>query len=188
MAFLICSLACLYQLPFSVTCNELRKDTVRLHVVANSDFEEDQEVKLCVRDAILEQTDNTLFDASSRADVLADIEQNLDAFEEIAKEVLRKKGFDYGARAYVVDMFFDQRSYGGITMPAGEYTALRIELGEASGKNWWCVLYPSLCVPSVSRREIETALGGDETQLLMEDTKYEIRFKIEELFQNLFNR
>jgi stage II sporulation protein R len=183
----LCVAMAAWQLPFSRNCAQIREDTLRLHIVANSDSDEDQAVKLAVRDAILESAPDFFGGASSREEAVALAREGLGTVEEIAARSLARNGFDYGARASVTEMYFDQRSYDGLTLPAGRYTALRIELGEAEGKNWWCVVYPSLCLPGASDREALDSYTEEEREIVTGEEKYEYRFKLEEWFQALFS-
>lgn len=164
-------------------------DTVfRLHILANSDSEEDQALKLKVRDAVLEETGYIFADKNSAAESAAAAEENLYAIQQIAERVIRENGYDYSARCEVTEMEFDSRVYDSLTMPAGEYSTLRITIGSAEGKNWWCVMFPPLCIPAVTN--IEEALAEydgvfteEELEMLHNPENYECRFYILELLK-----
>ncbi|MBQ4062181.1 MAG: stage II sporulation protein R [Christensenellaceae bacterium] len=118
---------------------------LRLHIVANSDSALDQSVKLEVRDAVLELSQDIFSDSFSLNSALEAAISNKELFEEKANEILKTNGLDYSAKAQIGEFTFPKRDYGSIIYPAGEYTALRLVLGKGEGHNWWCVMYPSLC-------------------------------------------
>lgn len=130
-------------------CAEVRQEVLRLHILANSDSDADQAVKLRVRDAVLElfPAAGTLEEAEQAA------EENLAAIEEAARRVLAEEGFSYPVKAELTRMYFGTRQYGDTTLPAGEYRALRLSLGDAAGKNWWCVMFPPICLPAAEPEE-----------------------------------
>lgn len=183
-----CIAAAAWQIPFSRNCEEIRGDTLRLHIVANSDSEQDQAIKLAVRDAILENSPELLCGAQTRDEAIELIGVNIPEIENIAKQVLEQSGFGYGARAYIAEMYFEQRSYDNITLPAGYYTALRIELGAADGQNWWCVVYPSLCIPASSDSDDAFDQYSEYEQEILQgaEDEYEYRFLLEEWLQSIF--
>jgi stage II sporulation protein R len=124
---------------------------IRFHVIANSDLSEDQSVKLKVRDAILENVGPKLSQSGSRDESLEILQENLTNIESIANGVLSKEGENYRANAVLGNFEFPIKKYGAITLPAGEYKALRVVLGEGEGKNWWCVMFPPLCFIDITR-------------------------------------
>lgn len=162
---------------FQQECRQLQQDVLRLHILANSDSAEDQAVKLQVRDAILAETGTIFNHADTLADAEQTAEQNLSQVEKIAQKVLAEQGFSYGVNARVTELFFDTRVYDGFTMPAGRYQALQITLGKGEGHNWWCVLYPPLCVGAASevQEEMQEFTAG-ERQVLESEPQYEVRF------------
>ncbi|MBQ7120564.1 MAG: stage II sporulation protein R [Oscillospiraceae bacterium] len=173
------------------TQKSISEKMVRLHVIANSDSESDQAVKLKVRDAILEEVANLTEDCKDIAEVQKKISENLPRLTAVAENTLSENGFNYGAEAELAKTFFPSKYYDGFALPAGEYNALRIKLGEASGKNWWCVLFPPLCISAAEEpAEIqlsESGLSDDEIKLVTSDEiEYKYKFKIVEFFQNLF--
>ena len=187
LALAFCIAAAAWQVPFSRSCEQIRGDTLRLHIVANSDSEQDQAIKLAVRDALLADSSRMLGGASSRDEAISLINTNISDIENTAAQVLRQGGFSYGAKAYITRMYFGQRSYDGITLPAGYYTALRIELGAADGQNWWCVVYPSLCVPtSVGEDGFDRYDENEQDIITGAEDEYEYRFLLEEWLQTLF--
>lgn len=163
-------------------------DTVfRLHILANSDSEEDQQLKLKVRDAVLEEC-SYIFENCSNAEESAEAaEKNIDFIKATAEKVIAENGKKYDVECEVTEMYFDKRVYDSITMPAGEYTALRVTIGEAEGKNWWCVMFPPLCIP-VATGEIEDyddVFTAEEIEMLNNPEKYECKFYILELIDKM---
>lgn len=174
---------------FQKECREIQEDVLRLHILANSDSEEDQAVKLKVRDRILLESGelfNTVGDKSSAQEKAA---ENTDKVEQIAKEVLAEEGFSYPVTAKVTRQFFDTRVYDGFTMPAGWYDSLQVILGEGEGRNWWCVLYPPLCISAAEKTQekLEENFTEGERQVLESEPKYEVRFFIVELAGKIGN-
>ena len=127
-------------------------EIIRLHVVAAGDDAENQRIKLCVRDKVLSAWREALSLEQSAGDMMAFLTENRQALEDAAAAAAREEGFVGGVSAQVGVFPFPDRQYGGVLVPAGEYRALRIVLGEGEGKNWWCVLFPSLCL-SLSAQE-----------------------------------
>ena len=172
--------------------DELRGSVLRLHILANSDNEEDQRLKLCVRDALLEQSGELFACADSLEEAEAAAEAELHEIERIARETLESQGSSQTVTAKIVDMHFDERFYDGLTMPAGDYKALRVELGEAEGHNWWCVMYPPLCLPAACRVTInktaeEEYFDKKELDIMYRPKKYRIRFAVWDKLKRLFD-
>ena len=174
-----------------VRLDELRGSVLRLHIIANSDSEEDQRLKLCVRDALLAEGDRLFSGADDLEDAEKCAEGKLNEIERIAEQTLRDQGCTDEVRAELVDMVFDERNYGDITMPAGKYRALRVTIGEAKGHNWWCVMYPPLCIPVVSRIVTDDSaeqqyFSASERDILHKPKKYRVRFAIWDKIKSLF--
>jgi stage II sporulation protein R len=136
--------------PQADSSTDVKGKLIRFHVVANSDSAEDQRVKLEIRDAILKQIGPRLSKSSSREESLNLLKSSTGEVEKIANSILLKENKNYMAKASVGQFTFPVKSYGDITLPAGEYTALRVALGNADGKNWWCVMFPPLCFIDVT--------------------------------------
>lgn len=168
---------------------KLADKLVRLHVVANSDSDLDQQVKLRVRDAVLAETEVLLRDAE---DPKAALRENLSGIEAAANACLREQGSNDRAVVTMGRELFPTREYETFSLPAGTYTALRVTIGSGQGHNWWCVVFPSICV-SASAEEFEEAaqtagLSDGEIQLITESSEgYELKFKSMELVQQLKN-
>ena len=172
---------------FAGTCEEIRGDVLRLHVLANSDSEEDQQLKLKVRDALLKSGKN-IFDGSlTRENAEEKIKEEKEILIETAEKVIEENGFDYDVEITVTEEFFTTRTYENVTLPAGKYMALRVLIGESAGKNWWCVMFPPLCIPT-AQPDINLFFTEDEIKLVESDPKYEPRFKIVEIYESLKNR
>lgn len=170
---------------FADTCDALRNDTLRLHVQANSDSIPDQTLKLKVRDAIV-QTAGQLFDGETDKQSAMEIAQNsIGEFQRVAEQVVKENGSDQRVRVYLTNMYFDTTYYENFALPAGRYDALRIELGEHQGHNWFCVLYPGLCLPAAEQKEQKEYPNESEQQLLENSGNYEIRFAAVELVERI---
>ena len=162
---------------------------IRLHVIANSDSKEDQALKLKVRDAVLEAAQD--IKADDPAEAYVKTEGSLNALEKAAEKRIKKEGYDYKVRVVLGEERYPEREYDGFTLPEGTYTSLRVLIGEAKGKNWWCVLYPPLCTASASEREEVFIAAGFtkgqyETITESENKTYKVKFKIVEIFKELF--
>lgn len=169
--------------------DELRGSVLRLHILAQSDSEEDQRLKLKVRDALLES--GVLGGAGSLEEAAVLAEEKLPEIVDIAETTLRENGCGYPVSAKVLEMSFDERTYGDITMPAGDYTALRICIGEAKGHNWWCVMYPPLCIPAAcgvvaDEEECGGYFDDEELDIMYSPEKYRVRFAIWDKIKTLF--
>lgn len=159
---------------------QLREELIRLHVVANSDSRQDQSVKLQVRDAVLKSLESDLQKLSD-VDAARDyLRENLPKIQTIANETLEALGFDGEAVVTLCREAFDTRYYDTFTLPAGVYESLRIVIGEGAGKNWWCVAFPSLCIPATSAgfedAAVEAGLSETLSDTLTGEEGYEVRF------------
>lgn len=171
------------------TQRDLADRVVRLHVLANSDSEEDQALKLLVRDAVLERATALLEQTESRAEAEALLRESLPELETIAEETVRANGYSYAVTAELEDTSFPTKEYDGFSLPAGEYLALRILIGEGAGQNWWCVVFPPLCT-AASADVPETALAAGLTEdqvglMTEEDSGYVLKFKAVEWWEQL---
>ena len=177
--------------------DELRGSVLRLHILANSDSEQDQRLKLMVRDKLLESGLFESAESLSQAEAIA--EKKLDKITDIAERVLRENGCAHKVTAELADVDFGDRTYGDITMPAGRYRALRIKIGSAEGHNWWCVMYPPLCIPAACGSEDEEAdvaedesaeeeyFDDEELDILKKPKKYKVRFAIWDKIKSLID-
>ncbi|MBQ4135642.1 MAG: stage II sporulation protein R [Clostridia bacterium] len=166
-------------------------EVLRLHVIANSDSDADQELKLLVRDAILEETQKILKNAKSREEAEKIISEHSALLENIALETVRKNRFDYSVALELGREKYPTKNYESCAFPSGEYLSLRIKIGEASGENWWCVLFPPLCLSAATDKDAFTSVGITDSQYQIitetDNPKYKIRFKLLESFEQLIN-
>lgn len=171
------------------TQDDLSNKVVRLHVLANSDSEEDQALKLLVRDAVLERAEDVLVQTSDRAEAEGKLRGQLLEFERAAAEVIREEGYDYTVTVELADTEFPTRAYDGFTLPAGEYLALRVLIGEAAGQNWWCVVFPPLCTAAAADTSVSAMVTGfteEEIKLITEeDSGYILKLKVVEFWEEL---
>lgn len=177
---------------FAESRRTLEDSVFRLHILANSDSEADQTLKLKVRDAVLAEVPELFGECQSKSEAEAAAAQNMPQILETAKRTLSENGCEYGVSAEICEMYFDDRTYGDIVMPSGNYSALRITIGDAKGKNWWCVMFPSLCLPAAMDFEglAEESKGyftDEELYILENHSEYEVRFYFAELFEKLLN-
>ncbi len=176
------------------TQKQIADNVVRLHIVANSNTAEDQELKLKVRDAILEHVASQYPDGATREETTQYLKANLPQIEKIATQVLKENGSDDVVQARYGVFSFPTKEYDNLTLPAGMYEAVRVDLGEAQGENWWCVMFPPLCVADAhSLRMDEQAMSRLEKELgpnyrliadiAEQDLDIQVKFRIVELFQ-----
>ncbi len=169
----------------------IRETVVRLHILANSDSPEDQELKLKVRDGILACSEELFEPYSSAKEAEAALSENMEQIKAVADRVLAENNSPYRAYCEMEQIDFDTRVYDGFTVPAGKYTALRVKIGSGEGKNWWCVMYPPLCIPcaGVSDEEIMEKYGGELTEedliMLTDSCDFEARLYIIELIKKI---
>lgn len=166
---------------------DIAREILRLHVVANSDSKEDQELKMKVKETVVTYLRGTMSDANSVEEAREEIQKRLPEIEEIAEEKMQEEGYSYTAQAELGECYFPIKEYGDLTFPAGEYEALRVNLGDSAGKNWWCVMYPSLCfvdstyqiVPDSSKEKLKNNLTEEEYNSLLDgEDKVQYSFKI----------
>ena len=174
---------------FAAAAQSVREDVVRLHILANSDSEKDQNIKLKVRDALLEKNTLILSDGVNQDNAVEYYELSKDELLETASDVLRENGFDYDVKVFLEKEYFETREYGELIFPAGEYTALKVVLGEGKGRNWWCVMFPPLCVPAADDIEVknntEDYLTESGNEIVNGGKKYIMKFKLLEMYEEL---
>lgn len=169
--------------------DQLSERVVRLHVLANSDSEEDQALKLKVRDRVLARATELLTQAGDRGEAETLLRSALPELEELAARELRANGCDYPVWAELTDTEFPTREYDGFTLPAGEYLALRVVIGQGAGRNWWCVVFPPLCTAAsadVPTAALAAGLTEDQVRLITEEDRgYVLKFKAVEWWEAL---
>lgn len=166
----------------------------RLHVLANSDSEEDQNLKYIVRDSLLKYMNEICGNCTTKEQAIKLVTENQENFKQIALETIYKQGYSYNVKINIGNFEFPTKNYGDISLPAGFYDALRVEIGEAKGQNWWCVMFPPLCfvdissgiVPEESKEIMEENLSEEEFALVSDENNKGIQFKFKLL--ELFNR
>lgn len=170
----------------NVECDQIRESVLRMHVLANSDNETDQNLKLKVRDRLLEVSNDIYSNAKDREDAIECTESNLALLQSEAQKVVIDNGYDYPVSVELEDTYFNTRTYGDITLPAGEYKALRVIIGEGAGHNWWCVMFPPLCISAASDDEaqLDDVLTTEQMELV-EGTQYEAKFKCVEWYEEI---
>ena len=181
---LICAIALSFA-RFETQCDELRDGVLRLHIIANSDSKEDQELKLAVRDEILKNSTDIFKNCNTVEDAILTADSKIDEINEIANNVLKQNGFDYDARVSVGDKYFNTREYDDFTLPAGTYKSLVVDLGDAKGKNWWCVVFPCVCVPSASDSKLSDSVSVESANTAENAPKYKIKFKSMEIYEKI---
>ena len=173
-------------LPFEQECRTINNEVLRIHILADSDSEADQKLKLKVRDEILRFTDGLYYDVNSKEEAIKITNEHIDEIVSTAENTLRANGCQKEVKAQVLDMNFNTRYYEDITMPSGKYTALRVTIGCGEGKNWWCVMYPSLCLYSATdSKSLEDELTDKQYEVITQKPKYEFKFKVLEYFDYL---
>lgn len=163
---------------------ELSREVLRFHVLADSDGEADQQRKMEVKEALLDYMEGKLPQEADLEETCAWVQDNLDDLERTAEETLREAGCPDRVRAELVRDYFPEKTYGDVTFPEGEYTALRIRIGEGQGHNWWCCLYPSLCftdavtayVPEKEKEQLGRVLGEDEYEMITAYSDFKIKW------------
>ena len=169
---------------------ELSEKLVRLHVLANSNEEADQTMKLRVRDAVLREVSALTADCATREETIARLRENLGQIRQAASQALRQAGQPQEVAVSLGKELFSTRVYDTFSLPAGEYTSLRVEIGEAAGRNWWCVVFPTLCA-AAERDDLQTVAAGagfsdDQIALITgQDQNYELKFKFLEGLEKL---
>ena len=169
--------------------SEIYSNVLRLHVIANSDSENDQNLKLLVRDAVLAEAQILLCDVYDRAKAEETVMQNIEILRSVAEKTVFDNGYDYPVAIELGKEEYPTKNYESCSFPAGEYTSLRILIGEAAGQNWWCVLFPPLCLSAATDADAFASVGITDNQYQIitdsESTKYKIRFKILESFSEI---
>ena len=182
---------------YASTVNENLSDNVfRLHVIANSDSKGDQDLKYKVRDKLIEYMKSITSNIENKEEVINIAYNNIENFQKIAEQVIKDNGFNYPVKVEIGNFSFPTKTYGDISFPSGFYDALKVEIGNASGQNWWCVMFPPLCfvdvtsgvVPESSKENLETNLGQEEYDIISNNNEsdvIEFKFKIVEFFEDL---
>ena len=173
--------------------NNLSDNVFRLHVIANSDSVEDQNLKYIVRDKLISYMNNLCSNCTNKEEAIKIVNNNISSFQEIAKKTILENGYNYNVAVEVGNFEFPTKTYGDISFPAGYYDALKVKIGTAKGQNWWCVMFPPLCfidvtsgvVPDSSKKQLQNNLSSEEYSLVSSSTNssYNIKFKLIEFFE-----
>ena len=172
--------------------SDLSNAVFRLHVLANSDSEEDQKLKLKVRDSLLQYMNTLCSSCQTKAEAIAIAIEHKNEFQKIAEHTIKENGYSYSVKINIDNFYFPTKNYGDISLPAGFYDALRVEIGKAQGQNWWCVMFPSLCfidinsgiVDSEAKENLEENLNSESYNIVSDNNNLgiEFKFKIIEFF------
>ena len=173
-------------IPFQAACSDISDSVFRLHILANSDSEADQNLKLKVRDRLLEYSQTLFQKAKTKEEAEMLIANRLQELADVASTEIAQNGFEYPVRAEIIRMYFTTRHYENYTLPSGTYDALRVTIGKGKGHNWWCVMFPSLCINTDvdGDRKTKEALGEQEYGVVKNE-KREYKFFIVELFEKI---
>jgi len=163
----------------------LEDSVFRLHVLANSDSQEDQNLKYKVRDALIEYMNSLCKDVTSKQEAILIAEENKNKFYEIAKDIISENGYNYDVSVEIGNFSFPTKNYGDISLPSGYYDALRVKIGKAEGQNWWCVMFPPLCfvnvssgiVPEDSKNNLKENLSDEEFSIISNENSSQVKFK-----------
>ncbi len=186
-ALIVCIIS---SVSFSKDCNDIRNSLLRLHVIASGDTEEEQALKLKVRDTILKDGADIFSQNDCLDSATEKVSDNLVRLTESAKKTIRENGYTYDVRVELTECYFPTRVYENITLPAGKYNAVRVIIGEGKGKNWWCVMFPPMCLPAAKENEAELSdvLGEKSMNIVENGKKYEVRLWIVEKWYELKER
>ena len=173
---------------------DISSSVFRLHVIANSNSDEDQSLKYKVRDSLLNYMNNICKDCNSKDEAINIVSKHQEEFKQVALETIRNEGYSYDVKIEIGNFEFPTEHYGDISLPAGFYDALKVEIGKAEGRNWWCVMFPSLCfvdvssgiVPEESKEELQNVLSDEEYAIISDKSSpnIKLKFKLLELFTN----
>ena len=190
--FTIFIFTCAYSYVSAISDN-LYNSVFRLHVIANSDSEEDQNLKYIVRDNLINYMNDSCKNSSSKDEIIEYAKKHLDEIKKIAEDTVKENGFNYPITVEIGNFEFPTKNYGDISFPSGFYDALRVKIGNSSGKNWWCVMFPPLCfvdtttgiVPDSSKESLQETLSSENYKIVSENDSSEItiKFKIIEFFE-----
>lgn len=193
LTFLLFIYTTMCAISYAQTVSKGLSDSVfRLHVIANSDSKEDQNLKYKVRDSLIEYMNSLIPDCKNKQEVIQIAQNHIKDFEQIATNKIKDEGFNYEVKVKIGNFNFPTKEYGDISLPAGYYDALRVEIGKAEGKNWWCVMFPPLCfvdittgvVPDESKEEMKNNMSEEEFALISDnkDSNIQFKFKLLEFF------
>lgn len=177
------------QTAFSYQCEQMSDKLLRLHILANSNSEEDQQLKMELRDEILNTSSQLFENTGSKQEAVYIVESNIYEIQKVAQDFVRDKGYDYKVSCKIETIPFNTRQYDNVTIPAGTYDALRIIIGSGEGQNWWCVMFPPMCFSSaeVTEENLDKVLSKSEKDIVENEVKYEYKLKAVEVFNEIVN-
>ncbi len=170
---------------FDAKCENLKESVLRLHILANSDSSEDQELKLMVRDAVLKECSEELSACDDLDEAIITAKADTKKIKKTADKVIKDNGFDYSSCVYIGKSFFETREYDNFTLPAGTYNSLIVKLGKAKGHNWWCVVFPSVCLPAASGAKLSDSADKSAAEMAENPQKYVMKFKTVEWYETI---
>ena len=170
---------------FDAACDELRTNVLRLHIIANSDSDFDQALKLKVRDAVLKESPDLFGKAHDTRSAIETARSSTEEINAIAKNVLKENGVGYSSATIVGKSYFGTREYDDFTLPAGEYDSVIITLGDGGGKNWWCVIFPEVCLPAASEVSLNKSANEQGCEIAYNKERYILRFKTVEIYEDI---
>ena len=193
LLLIIYTIICAFSYVQAVS-TDISNSVFRLHVLANSNSDADQALKYKVRDNLLKYMNSLCSNCTSKDEAIKIVTEHQDEFKQVALDTIYNEGYSYDVKINIGNFEFPTKQYGDISLPAGYYDALRVEIGEAKGRNWWCVMFPSLCfidvssgfVPEESKEELQKVLSDEEYSLISDSSNSSIKFKFKllELFAN----
>ena len=166
--------------------NDISTKVLRMHVLANSNSIDDQRLKIAVKNNILKSTQELFTDCNNLEESIEIAQSNTELIKASAQEVIKKYNKNYDVKVYVDNEFFDVREYKDFTLPSGNYNTVKVVIGEGKGKNWWCVMYPAVCISACSD-DFDKALTNEEKKLIT-SKKYIPKFKILEIINKIKNK
>ena len=196
LTFLFFAYSTIYAISYAnYVSTDIANSVFRLHVIANSDSDIDQNLKYIVRDNLLEYMNSLCVNCTSKEDAIAIASEHIENFKEIALNTIKDEGFDYSVNISIGNFEFPTKHYGDISLPSGYYDALKVEIGEAKGQNWWCVMFPPLCfvdsssgiVPEESKEDLENVLTDEEFSIISDNEQnptFKLKFKILEILND----
>lgn len=194
LSFLLFIYTTICAISYAQTISEdISESVFRLHVIANSDKKEDQDLKYIVRDKLLSYMNELCKNTTNKKEAIQIATENINNFKQIANETVLEQGYSYTVNICIGNFEFPTKHYGDISLPAGYYDALKVEIGEAKGQNWWCVMFPPLCfvditsgiVSDESKKLMQNNLDEEEFALVSDNSsEIKFKFKLLELFTN----
>lgn len=171
-------------------CEDISTRVFRLHILANSDSREDQELKLKVRDKLIEYSGNIFDHVHNKGEAELLLNNNLNEIQKVAQQEVYNQGYSYKVKVEMKNMYFNTRHYDEVTLPAGRYDSIRISIGDAKGKNWWCVMFPPMCLPiAEEKQELSEVLNDKQIDIVTNasELEYEVGFKFVEVYEEIID-